>query len=105
MKLNMGEIGDLITALDCALKSVEVLIRSELPPGGPRSRWWKPQDREDYRIWTNDLKVFRRLRRKLTRVEAAAIAAHQFVAPKPAISRPGTRPSRSRRAPTPADFT
>jgi hypothetical protein len=88
MKLNMGEIGNLITALDCALKSVEVLMRSELPAGDPRS-WWKAQDRENYRMWRHDLKVFRRLRRKLHRVEDAAIAAHR-----------GTRPSRSRRAPT-----
>jgi hypothetical protein len=91
MILKMGEIGDLITALDCAIGCVEMVMCSELPPGGPRSRYWKASDREQYRLWTNDLKVFRRLRRKRSRVEDAA-------APRGAQ---GHAPLRARSAPSP----
>lgn len=66
MQLTRGEIGDLITALNQAIELNEMNVRSELPPKGARLT---PEEREDRDEWQGNILVFRRLRRKLVRVE------------------------------------
>lgn len=46
-----------------------MFMRSELPPGGPKSEWWDATDRRNHAAWTQDLRVYRKLLRKLCRVE------------------------------------
>jgi hypothetical protein len=57
----------MITALDLATEETRCLLQSYMPP---LRRMWDQADHSNYRVWTNNLKIFRCLRRKLARAEA-----------------------------------
>ncbi len=64
--LTRGDIGNAISALDLAIEWTEALRRSYLPP---RQGDFDAQDNDNAEIWSSDLLTFRRLRRKLCRIE------------------------------------
>jgi|SRR5690348_3197010 len=66
MNLTRGDIGNLISALDEAVEANEILMRSNLPPKGCRL---SKQDRENEAQWSENIKIYRKLRRKLARAE------------------------------------
>jgi hypothetical protein len=69
MQLTRGEIGDLITALDAAMDSIQVDMDSNLPPKSVAKAKWSEADRQQETDWKQSLKVFRKLRRKLAQYE------------------------------------
>jgi len=66
--LTRGDIGNMITALDLAVKYQESCIRAERP-ATPR-REWTPAVRQEIEEWFADTRIFRSLRRKLAALEA-----------------------------------
>ena len=66
MILTRGEIGDLITALDQAIELNKMDVRSQFPP---RRIDYDANDKENFSTWTQNVKMFRKLRRKLQWVE------------------------------------
>ena len=66
MILTRGEIGNLISALDLAIELTEMNQRSLLPP---RAKDYDENDKESAAEWKENLKAFRKIRRKLQKVE------------------------------------
>lgn len=73
--LTMADIGNAIEATNRAIEFMESLIDSSLPPG-PRTKKareeWHHMEREDFDEWTDQLKRFRALHKKLLAIERAA---------------------------------
>ena len=73
MQLTKRDLGGLIGALDVAEATMKSLIDTSIPLTGRRD--WTDEDKENYREWTRQLKVFRGLRKRLAIAEATGFFA------------------------------
>jgi hypothetical protein len=73
--LTMAYIGNAIEATKFAIENMESMIDSSLPPG-PRTKKareeWHHMEREDFDEWTDKLKRFKALHKKLLAIERTA---------------------------------
>ena len=75
LAITMADIGNAIEALQLAIEHSKMLIDSNLPPGpkGKNQRKiWTQEDRDDYDEWTERIKRFGQLKKKLLAIEKAA---------------------------------
>ena len=66
VKLNRGDIGNIITALGLAIELYEMNQRSLLPVN---PRFYEPKDHENAAEWRDSIRIFRSLRKKLSTLE------------------------------------
>jgi hypothetical protein len=71
----MADIGNAIEAVTEAIRLVRSSLDSNFPPGPKNKaarRSWTAQEINDYNDWTQQLKRFNALRKKLLAIERAA---------------------------------
>jgi hypothetical protein len=73
--LTIADIGNCIEALHVAIEDLRCLIDSNMPPGshGKKQRKaWTQEERDDYNEWSDQIKRFSKLRKKLLAIEKDA---------------------------------